>query len=47
MRREAHFKKSVSYTEDGGRLYGAGLQEQVSNHLKVLMSSILVVSDKE
>jgi hypothetical protein len=34
---EAHFKiECVNYTEDGGRPPGAGLQEQASNHLKLL-----------
>jgi len=33
--------------EDGGRPSGVGLQEQVSNHLKLLWSRALVVSVKE
>ncbi len=32
---------------DGGRPLGAGLQEQASNHLKLLWSNVRVVSVKE
>jgi hypothetical protein len=36
-----------SCTRDEGRSLGAGLQEQVSNHLKLLWSNARVVSVKE
>jgi hypothetical protein len=48
VRHEAHFKiDCVNYMEDGGRPSGVGLQEQASNHLKLLRSRALVVSVKE
>jgi hypothetical protein len=34
-------------TRDEGRPLGAGLQEQASNHLKLLWSKAMVVSIKE
>ena len=34
-------------TRDGGGPLGAGLQEQASNHLKLLWSKAMVVSVKE
>ncbi len=34
-------------TEDEGRPLGAGLQEQASNHLKLLWSKAMVVSVEE
>jgi hypothetical protein len=34
-------------TKDEGRPLGAGLQEQVSNHLKLLWSKAMVVSVEE
>ena len=34
-------------TRDEGRPLGAGLQEQASNHLKLLWSKAMVVSVKE
>jgi hypothetical protein len=34
-------------TKDEGRPLGTGLQEQVSNHLKLLWSKAMVVSVKE
>jgi len=33
--------------EDEGRPLGAGLQEQASNHLKLLWSKVMVVSVEE
>jgi len=37
----------VTAQKDEGGLLGAGLQEQVSNHLKLLWSKALVVSVEE
>jgi len=43
-----YIKKSVrNCTRDEGRLLGAGLQEQASNHLKLLWSKAMVVSVEE
>ena len=35
------------YVEDGGRPSGAALQEEASNHLKLLWSRAMVVSVEE
>jgi hypothetical protein len=37
----------VSSTEDEGRPFGIGFQEQVSNHLKRLLLRVMVVSVEE
>lgn len=50
MRRRLREEKEVkkrSFTRDEGGPFGIGFQEQVSNHLKQLLSRVMVVSIEE
>ena len=45
---EQHSKDTiVSFIEDEGGPFGIGFQEQVPNHLKQLLSKVVVVSIEE
>jgi len=46
-RKEGKKNVSISFTEDEGRPFEIGFQEQASNHLKQLSLRVMVVSVEE